>query len=281
MIGRYFDRVGKVRALNVAAAVYVLVGGAGRAQAQKTPVAPALPAVFQRDYTGNVKDMSFDVLIENFSRITKISVVADGEPVLAKSDFAFKGTTRQALDQIADTFDFDWTVTKSGIVLMTKRFTSPKDRPQVSLIETRQIIKDMSRALQTVPFDAEVGFMPQQMQNIYNTLTPLQIQALRDKQVIPAAQLLPGAFDAMKAAILSNAFGRPLRAWNRLSEDLDLLPASFLQAQERHDPNGPVPHYYEIMWNRRARNGGLTGGSFSTVGIGEKGQTQNKTEGQP
>ena len=42
-----------------------------------------------------------------------INALADGEPALQKASFDIKGTVRQVLDQVADTFDYKWRVNRT------------------------------------------------------------------------------------------------------------------------------------------------------------------------
>lgn len=102
---------------------------------------------------------------------TRISLTPGGE------------TLSSLVPKLADAYDYE--ATRSGnVFLLTKRFTDPKDIPDVTLDECAQAMDDVDLVL--APFNphfkrGQVEKSPA-MQDLLSSLTPEQIAALQDKQ---------------------------------------------------------------------------------------------------
>jgi hypothetical protein len=93
------------------------------------------PAFMDQKLQMTLTGVSMSEALEAVSKAAHISVVADGEPILKKADFKFDGTIHDAIDSMARAFDYSWTATRAGVVIMSKQFSEPSERPQVNLPE--------------------------------------------------------------------------------------------------------------------------------------------------
>lgn len=250
----------------------LLFAAVGRGGAQQTPAVPALPGAYEQPYHEKTQTLSFAQAAALLNKTAGLSIAADGEPLLMQATLRFDGTLHNAIDQIADAFDFSWTLTKSGVVLMRKRFQADGERPQASLIETRQIAKDMIKALRTVPFDPARGLWPDQMQQLAHTFSPELWQALRTGERTSVAMFVPAQIEALTQVVIGNTFTDQITPWQRLLDELALLPDTFLQTEVRGgDPlNASAPRYYDVMQVARRKDGSLYQHTFAGVPVPKK-----------
>ncbi len=240
---------------------------AQQAPASPQPVMPALPATYAQPYRQKKQTLSFAQAASLLNKTAGLSIVADGQPVLPQAALRFEGTLHQAVDQIAEAFDFSWTPTKSGVILMRKRFQADGERPQISLVEARQIAKDMIKALRSVPYDAARGTWSEQLQQLTHSFSPQQWQSLQTGERTSVAMLTPLQMDALTQVVLRNTFTDQMLPWERLLDELALLPDTYLQTQIRGgDPlDAAVPRYYDVMRVARGKDGSLMKHTFVTV----------------
>ncbi len=266
-----FRRVARVVVPVVLIFLAVLSGAAAR-QAPAVPIPPVaspLPAIYGQPYRQKTQSLSFAQAVALLNKTAGLSIVADGEPVLTQATLRFEGTLSQAVDQVADAFDFSWTLTKSGVVLMRKRFQAAGERPQTSLVEARQIARDIIKALHSVPYDSARGTWDEQMKQLYRTFSPEQWQTLRAGGRTGVAMLAPAQRDALTQVVIGNTFADEIVPWQRLLDELILLPDSYLQTQVRGgDPlNAAVPRYYDVMQVSRRKDGSLQEHTFVGVPV--------------
>jgi hypothetical protein len=231
-IGRIGLAAGATLCLLFSAAVSV------RAQAVNSDQAPHLkpvPAFLKQPFQARLQNMPLEQILEMIRKTGGINIVVDGEPVRTKADFDLSGTLQDALDRVADTFDYNWTVTKSGVVLMTKRFKDPEEHPQANLPEMRQMAKDILDALSLATHDTDDQAWSKQLETLAHSFTPAQFQALHAGQRLHGSDLAPDQLSLLRQATWST-FTYPRQVWEELSAKLDAMPDSYIEAKKRSGP---------------------------------------------
>jgi hypothetical protein len=124
------------------------------------------------------------------------------------------------------------------VVLLTRRFKNPDERPQLNLPELRQTVKDMLTALPPVEAAPDHDRWGEMIIALADTLTPAQTQALRNGRRLAASDLSPTQQSLLERIILTRGYGVPRGVWERLFFQLDNMPTSVVRAA---DPSPNVP----------------------------------------
>jgi hypothetical protein len=241
-----------------------------------------LPASFQRQCKLHLENASLESIIQTLMKTGRISILVDGNPRRESDTLDLQGTLVEVLDRVARDFDYRWKVTKSGVVLMTKRFSAPLERPQLNLPEMQQMAKDMDQVLSTLPGDASgpvsntrLGAI---MKELMSSLTPTQMQALNAGTKLRSVDLDPVQAQLLGQALLTQAFDHERVAVRELIEWLDALPHSSLSAKRFSNLPSEEEPRYDIFLTARDHNGKAIYDSFSrsriTVLKGKRNETQ-------
>jgi len=206
-------------------------------RAQETKERPALP---DQKLQMTLAGVSMSQTIEAVSKAAHISVAADGEPILKKADFKFDGTIHDAIDSIARAFDYSWTVTKAGVVIMSKQFSDTRERPQVSLPEMLEMTRNMISALTLVDYDRDSSQWQGMVKKVAETFTPEQLRVLNKDEKLHGSSLTAQQQDALRGAILTNTFASQLQVWEALLPNLENMQQSHLQSREADASNLPA-----------------------------------------
>jgi hypothetical protein len=199
----------------------------------------------------------------------KIAILADGVPLLQEADIDFHGKLKDALDRIADLFDYSVTMRKSGAVSMMKRFTNPEDRPQLNPAEVRRTASDMLTILPTLPYDLEQPPLWARLirRELAPRLTPEQIDAMKQGKKIIPTDLPPNLQRTLAEIVLIRAYGDARSMWERIYRQLDRFDYAVLRA-EKHgvftSVSGKSTASYSVIMETRG-----TGGTVSRLTIGE------------
>lgn len=164
----------------------------------------------------------------------QITILADGESILDNVSFNASGVSlREVVDTVTDKFDYKWYVTSGGVVVMTKRFESPQERPQMHLAEMQQMSKDIVKAFSLVPA-AEPGIVPHPgLRQLMRSLSPDQYHAITGSQPFFARDLQPDQFQLYTQCLWQAHLTNILPNWNLLSQLLDNFPASYFTADPK------------------------------------------------
>jgi hypothetical protein len=202
----------------------------------------------------SAKQTSMSDMLATLSASAHISILADGEPVLKKADVICAGTLREALDKVADTFDYTWSITKGGIVLLSKRFKSPDERPQVNLPETLELMRNVVRALQTVDYDPDPSHATTLVREALQSFTPQQTHDLESGVKLSGASLLPQQKALLTQAIATRTFAEALRMWEAALPTIENMPISRVEARKRIGTNADnaAPGYDYFCIYRRS-----------------------------
>jgi hypothetical protein len=194
------------------------------ARSQQTQVTSLL----EQHYEAAEKNLSFAETLEELAK-QGVNVVTDGVPITLAASLSFKGTIKEALDKIGDAFDFDWTLTKNNIILMTKRFKNSDEFPQVHLVEIRQLTKEILAALKIVSYDPTPAGFGDQLRTLLSSFTSQQLQMLRSGQYLRSRDLTLPQRQLLEQAILNNTFALSYSRWEELDVRLKNLSTSYFQ----------------------------------------------------
>jgi hypothetical protein len=197
-----------------------------------------------------------DDMLASLTKQTHVNILVDGQPLLQKADIKLSGSLHDALDSIADAFDYTWSVSKGGAVLMSKRFMSQDERPQVNLAEMLEMTRNMVRALTLVDYDKDETHWPLLVTQVADSFTQQQRKVLESGERIHASDLQPQQKAALQQAILSNTFIKALRVWDGAIPNLENMERSKLQARKR-DSVAPGSPTHDYMYTYRGSDGQL------------------------
>ena len=170
-------------------------------------------------------------ILEKLTKESGINIIADDIPRLEEADINFKGSAKGALDAIASTYDFNWSVSKLGVIVMRKRFKSVNEFPQMNLLEAKQMVKELKSALSIIPFDpSSIDNFPERMRILYRSLTPTQVTFLDEGGSIKATELTTTQLGYLQKALWCKGFYRVLKALDYADFKLKFLQDSAIGA---------------------------------------------------
>ena len=195
---------------------------------------PSMPPDFQtRQIMLSCKKQSFVTIIADLSNQIGKNIMVDDEPQKTAGDIEFKGSVKDGLDRISETFDYNWSLSKRGVILMNKRFkTNPAEYPQMNVPELRQMAKDILAAFSTLPYDMTPVDVQEHVARILKSMTPEQADALRAGKVFHGRDLAPEQRRLLAEYRSNRTFAPVVSVWSRLAGELDELPRSYLQFRE-------------------------------------------------
>jgi len=161
-----------------------------------------------------------------------LNVVADSLPMKDTADVKFKGTVKEALEKIGQTYDYGWTATQVNIVVMGKRFTSPFDRPQVNMDEMRKMAADQLRVLRLLKYDKDVNAWGTTIKSLAHTFTPEQMQKLTKGERLTSSEISPAQMELVRQAIVTRILAGPATAFERLLAQMTTMKTSKLHVAE-------------------------------------------------
>jgi hypothetical protein len=156
-----------------------------------------------------------------------VRVLADGIPVTENIELQHEGTIRSALDKIAKQLDYTWTLSRNGVVLMRKKFSNEKERPQAHRAELMQVAQDMLTILPDLEPDPENKVWGRYLFQLGQTLTPAQLAQLRNGKRLDYSELTPEQRRLGERALMAVTYGTPRGIWDRMLTRMKALPQSF------------------------------------------------------
>ncbi len=182
----------------------------------------------------DIKERSLADVVNVLAERLHCGIMVDDEPLLTKADLKFDGTGKDALDKVMDAFDYTWEVSKSGGVLMRKRFRNPVEHPQMNYAELRQMARDAVTILDTLHFNPQTyqETWPYILRELYESFTLEQRVIMTDEtKSLTMPQLAPEQRALVEKAIYCSMFQEQIRAWNAFAAQLDALPQSWMQRE--------------------------------------------------
>jgi len=206
------------------------------AQQQKASLPFAEHKFLDRPVTISVRQKGLVEILENLAITANIDVVTDGVPDRLAANVSVQGTVREALDQITAGFDCGWSVTKSGVVLIARRFTDPAEHPQIHLKEMQRMMRDIHSTLGLVPPEAlQLGFVSL-LNQIAHSFTPEQAAASANGN-LSGAGLNPQQFAWLNVAILNETLAPTVAKCDEILPLMEGMPKSFLQLKPLANPD--------------------------------------------
>lgn len=198
-----------------------------------------LPSDLQdKPITLSAKDVSLADAADAVAKQIGRNVVIDDEPALKTTDLDLNCSAKEALDKIGDRFDYEWRLSKQGIILMTKRFKDPNAVPQINLPEMRQMVKEANSAMKLIVCDTVPGKWALLCTPLYESLSMDQKQLLQSGGSVNVSDLYTTQYRALEQIELNRRFAEAIHTWRFLQAELDSLSASYLQTRD-------WPEYYQ------------------------------------
>lgn len=169
---------------------------------------------------------SFAAILTALSRQIGKNIVVDDEPLLKSAAFNIDGTTKDVLDKVAATFDYSWTLSRSGVIMLTKRFQSPDEVPQMNLPELRQMVKQSLAALSNVQCDTQEDWWCFQCKTLFELFSSQQQQDLKAGQSIGYADWTAEQRTLTRQMVVNRRFAGILRGWKYI----DMMLSGFSRA---------------------------------------------------
>lgn len=222
---------------------------------QTTSSKQFLPAKFEKHFEGTFQKQALSDILKILMDKYGIQAVVDGIPSKKQADFNFQGTVALAINDIANTFDCEWNLSKSGIVLLRRRCQSPDELPQMHLSEMQQMATDIYKSIRLVPFDTQFGHQYEPINNLIASLTVDQRQALLSGAHIKGSDLQPAQQALLEQGLLTQTFNLLLPTWEETRAKLAGLPLSHIEARQQNpDPKAPN----RLLIHVTKEKGGLT-----------------------
>ena len=189
---------------------------------------------------------SLPILVKLLSEQANISLMVNGESPNKFINFKSSGTVRGSLDMLCENFDYTWKPTKSGLIVMNKRFYHGDTLPQVHYMEIMQAAKDIINALSALPYDIHAeefrlkGLMnprwPDMLDNVASNLTPNQVSVLRSGAQLPITELSPPQRTQMEDIILTASLSSTHNQWAGLLDILKGIPKGSVRMDLYQEP---------------------------------------------
>ena len=182
---------------------------------------------------------SMQQALEQVAAQAGISILAEGTPARKPFMGRAEASAEQALAQIAGDCDYTWSLSKSGVVLLTKRFTDEHDRPDVVPAEMRAVAHDMLTAVQTIytPPPARTT-LSAQFRALFAALTPEQVAAGASGRGLLVASLAEPLRGQAVQTIYTEEFSKVYLDWHNFEKHMEALPQSRLVTVARSDMQG-------------------------------------------
>ena len=220
-----------------AVAVLILVISTGldmRASGQAQQIKKAmqteqkLPEVFSKRLEVSEREASLADLLKMAREKTGLNFIVDGKPL--KTGIAISGSmsTKKLLDTISTVFDYDWKLSKSGVVLLSKRFDDHADRPQVNLLEMQQMAKEIADAIDSLQVDLKEVNWGEQIPELADSFSPQQLAYLQTGKPILGKELNQTGQNLLKSIVLNRDFAAAKRIWTEELLRLTNMKNSYL-----------------------------------------------------
>jgi hypothetical protein len=188
--------------------------------------------MLEREVVLDHKHSSLADILKEMAEKYGVRAAVEGTPLRERADITFQGTLREALDRLSDLFDYQWRVSRSGVILMNKRFTDPNDIPQMLLQEYRQVAKDQLAVLPDTAPDPDHERWGELLLSLARTLTASQLQALNQGARLSPGDLTPQQRRLFDQAIYARIYGPPRGIWERILLFCDRYDQAYFQRVE-------------------------------------------------
>lgn len=170
--------------------------------------------------------------LEQLAAQAGISILADGIPNAKRLNIETQATAENTLTQIADTFDYSWTLSKTGFVLMQKRFTDEHERPEVVPDEMRAATRNILSLMQPF-YSAQSGeSMTSVFRKIIAGLSSEESKKANSMHGLPVAELQPDLQPPAIHLLYMNEMDALSRRLDELNKMLVALPEARIMSAD-------------------------------------------------
>ena len=180
---------------------------------------------------------SFTKVLERLKPLLNRSICADGEPVTTAADIDVNGKASDVLDAVADAYDYVWSVSNSGVILMNKRYRNPLEHPQTHVLEMRQTAQDVLRLLSRFSFDLDLRRERSIDQAITRSFSESQVQAIAAGEKLRISAMPPEQRDLISQYVYHHHFASTYLFWSVYLLQVNSLQEGHLSIQSLTMPN--------------------------------------------
>ena len=194
------------------------------------------------------KDSSMTQALEQLAAQSGVSILAEGVPAQKPFTLREKGNAEKLLTQITDTYDYAWHVSKSGVVLLTRRFTDEHETPEINAAEIHASVQDVLGILRTIYTPpAQNMSLVDVFRQFAAQLSPEEVSSLKSVKGLSIATLSPRLRNQAANVIYFNellTIYSQLEYFDRVTQ---ALSTSILTTQEVRFNNGTVSRYVRLI----------------------------------
>ena len=177
-------------------------------------------------------------IVQKLGETAHVSILVDGEPNQNSANFQCTASLRVLLNKLGDTFDYDWTLTKTNVAIFRKKFTVRGERPQAHLGEMQQLMKDVVAAFALAPRIDRGDALTPIVERLVHTFTPEQTEYLQQGKKLSAAALRPDQLSILSSAIQACTFGELEEKIDYYAPLVSAMESSFLVVKLRPSATG-------------------------------------------
>jgi hypothetical protein len=215
---------------------------------------PVLPRIFaETKINVRLKGVSLSQMLDIvIPANSPLNYVVEDLPIKTTADLTYRGPLKDALDHVADEFDYTWRVRKGTFVVFEKRFVDPDEHPQLILPELLKIARDVNTTLKGIPYQSGIANDFFNIRTLYLSLTPPQVSRLERKESLGVNDLSVAQTDLMITALYSSQYQSAIYAWQDLESQLAAMPKSVLVLAQ-YDRYGVLFYQYPAKGGRTVR----------------------------
>ena len=173
--------------------------------------------------------ISFENLLSEVTDQAGINIFVEDTPRFDVLPVQYSGSLNKGLDYIAEKFDYEWSISKNGSILLTKKFKRKDEFPQMNLAESKQLSLEMQTVLSIMPFRRDsIDDFAHRMRVFYRSLNQNQVDSLAKGNRLQWDDLDDTQKIYLDKSLKSIYFYDIWRSWGIYDRSLRLLPKSEL-----------------------------------------------------
>lgn len=206
---------------------YLLISGCPSVQCQQTSVVDSWK---RRKITLSFQDYSLSAASRELANKIGKSILIEGEPERTSFDLNKTDSVETLLNEVADAFDYSWHLSKSGVLLFTKRFHNRAEYPQIVELELSESVTDMLDIMRSLPASSALSISIQdQIVSLAHSLIPIQIETLKQGGKLRLGSLSEDQRKIAESLIYTKMFQNIRQNWKSLDEQLAGIKETYLR----------------------------------------------------
>ena len=203
--------------------ICALMSTDGKHQAQSQEL-PGPLQTFHIDLHGT--GITLSEVVKEISRLSGCKIIVNDHPNGGKTDINFVGTLPKVLKSISDKFGYQYNVTRTGVVLFTKRYKDPDDYPNLPWQEISRMAQDMAIATTSIYISPELARGSDIISDFKATLTPAQLDQFKGEAPVYVKQLSKDQQSLVQEHVTRSLLLVGGEAWGYMAMNFDALPKS-------------------------------------------------------